>query len=151
MVSELAKTVSSEDLVHFFNVIELIDKLPVQYVALRLISTEFIISISPLLNKQEVNQKLVVGLLWYILRGFTDIRLTLGISSYCFMSLCKDNASLIAPFALELVKQILVEQFLSCWDTKDQFADIMRGLGYLIPHACQLDPVNCGNLLKAVI
>lgn len=55
MVSELAKTVSSEDLVHFFNVIELIDKLPVQYVALRLISTEFIISISPLLNKQEVN------------------------------------------------------------------------------------------------
>jgi hypothetical protein len=29
------------------------------------------------------------------------------------MMLCKENAILIAPFALELVKQILVEPFLA--------------------------------------
>ena len=137
VVSELAKTVSSEELVQFFNVIDLIEKLPTEYVALRLISTEFIIAVAPLLNKQEVNQKLVVGLLWYTLRGFTDVKLTLGISSYCFMMLCKENAILIAPFALELVKQILVEPFLAKWGTGDEFADIMRGMGYLIPFACQ--------------
>jgi hypothetical protein len=51
VVSELAKTVSSEELVQFFNVIDLIEKLPTEYVALRLISTEFIIAVAPLLNK----------------------------------------------------------------------------------------------------
>lgn len=47
--------------------------------------------------------------MWYTLKGFTDVKLTLGISSYCFMKLCKENAVLIAPYALELVNNILVE------------------------------------------
>lgn len=51
VVSELAKTISSEELVHFFNVIDLIDKLPQDFVALRLISTEFIIAVANLLSK----------------------------------------------------------------------------------------------------
>lgn len=51
VVSELAKTISSEELRHFFNVLDVIEKLPTEYVPLRLISTEFIIAVAPLLNK----------------------------------------------------------------------------------------------------
>jgi len=60
VISELGKTVSSDELFHFFNVMDLIEKLPGEYVALRLVASEFIISIAPLLSKLEVNQKLVL-------------------------------------------------------------------------------------------
>jgi hypothetical protein len=55
VISELGKIVSSDELHHFFNVIDLIEKLPSEYVALRLVATELIISIAPLLSKSEVN------------------------------------------------------------------------------------------------
>lgn len=55
VISELGKVVSSDELIYFFNVAELIEKLPSEYVALRLVATEFIISIAPLLSKLEVN------------------------------------------------------------------------------------------------
>ena len=55
VISELGKVVSSDELFHFFNVMDLIEKLPNEYLAMRLVATEFIISIAPLLSKSEVN------------------------------------------------------------------------------------------------
>ncbi len=87
----------------------------------------------------------------YVLRGFTDANLTLPVSAYCFHILCKENPAFIAPFALELVQQILVPQFVAIWNTQDKFADIMRGFGLLIPQTCQQNHESCGALLMAVI
>ena len=66
-------------------------------------TTEFIIAIAHLLSKQEENKQWIGGMVKYVLRGFTDTKLTLAVSSYCFHILCKENPAFIAPFALELV------------------------------------------------
>lgn len=133
MLTEVGKVINSEELSELFEIIELMQKLPQEYLAIRLQSTELIIAISHILSKQEANQKLIPGLLQYVLKGFLDINLTLPVSSYCFRFLCESNAQVIAPYALELVQQILVPQFVEQWFSNDKFADIMRGFGFLIP------------------
>lgn len=104
VATEVCKTISSSELALFFDLIEMMLKLPQEYVGIRLQSTELIIAISHLLSMQETNQKLIPQLLQYVLKGFVDTNLTLGTSSYCFHFLCKSNSQFIAPYALELVQ-----------------------------------------------
>jgi len=77
--------------------------MPEEFTALRLQATEFIIAISPLIQKNEANHELLKPLLQYTLKGFGDTKLTLNCAAFCFRTLCHDNSKLIAPHSEELV------------------------------------------------
>lgn len=104
VVTEMCKTIDSDQLQELFSLIETLLQLPEVYVAIRLQTTELFNAIAHLLSKQEANKRLVPEILKYTLRGFVDQRLTLPSSAYLFHILCKENAALIAPFALEIAQ-----------------------------------------------
>jgi hypothetical protein len=100
----MSKTIDSDQLSSLSEFIQLVIQMPDQYVALRLVQTDFIIAISPYLSKQQENKAFIPHLLSYVLRGFSNVVLTLSKSAFCFHMLCKDNAQEIAPFANEIAQ-----------------------------------------------
>ena len=133
----MCKTIDSDQLQELFVLIETLLQLPERYVAIRLQTTELFNAIAYLLSKQEANKRLVPEILKYTLRGFLDQRLTLPSSAYLFHILCKENASVIAPFAFEITQQIMTQNFVEKWTTSDKYADILRGFGLLVPPVCR--------------
>ena len=72
VVTEMCKTIDSDQLQELFSLIETLLQLPEVYVAIRLQTTELFNAIAHLLSKQEANKRLVPEILKYTLRGFVD-------------------------------------------------------------------------------
>lgn len=109
---EIAKTISKDQIEKLQDAILLIFEMPQDQRAIRISANDFIAVISKLLGEigGEKAGKEISQFIQYALDGLNH-PVTISSSSECFMYLCQDNATYLAPYGNELVQKVMKPEF----------------------------------------
>ena len=79
----------------------------------------------------------------FVLKGFSNSKLTLIPSAACFVILCEDCADVLSPFTEIFVQKILAPEFIATWSYHNCYTDIIEGFSFLIDKVCTQDLQRC--------
>jgi hypothetical protein len=108
----------SADVINLSQIITLTDKMPEEHKALRLQTCRFINEVTEMLVecKEADIAPVAMKLFEYVLKGFADFRITIGVSAKCFRKLTEALPNIFAPHTSDMINNVLDPQFVAEWE-----------------------------------
>eukprot|EP00347_Sterkiella_histriomuscorum_P023855 403333152 len=147
-ISDLATTLTIEQVGALNDIIQLVFQLPDQYVALRRAGANLFRSLSKLIKEHGMNaQQDIKKFVDYVIVGLTNKYATPSCSK-AFNTLCVDNAKVLSAFSEEIIQKVIPYPA-NDWSVKQHYLLIVDGIGALVEQI--QDNQTSSNCLKRVI
>ncbi|CDW74356.1 arm repeat-containing protein [Stylonychia lemnae] len=156
-ISDLAQTLTIDQVGTLNDIIQLIYQLPTDYVALRRAGANLFSALSKIMKEHGLNaQEDVKKFVDYVIQGFNNKYSTPSCSK-AFQKLCVDNAKALAVFAPEIIQKsnfcsltnLAIPYPAPDWSTKQQYLLIVDGVSALVEEI--QDQSICEQCMQKVI